>query len=125
MRTTISSSVPAHIAERKSDRSEYDDYMDDALESVVEDILTFGQYPRPHKGRIRPPDFDLQDWMTEHYDPADLANLAMCAVIDYGNDFAERRLKEYKRLEQRLLDELRDHDFVYDVARDMACEAKE
>lgn len=105
--------------------TDLDPFMAEALESVVETITLFGQYPQPRKGRFERIQFDLQEWMTEHYDPADLANLAMCAVINFGSCFDDRRLKESASLEQRLKDELRDSEIVREKAQELADDARE
>lgn len=94
-----------------------------AIEDVVETIMLFGQYPQPRGAwDKRPPrsvEFDLQEYLVEHRDDSDLANLAMCAIINFG-DFDERRLNENRKLEAELTEHLRDSQIVRDRAEDLA-----
>ncbi len=106
-----------------------DAHLEQALESVVETIMLFGEYPQPRmhvRGILGTPPrrrlFDLHDWVIEN---VDAVNWYVRMVTEYGSEFDAQRLDETNRIEKLLREELRDSQIVYDKAADIAHEEAE
>ena len=102
----------------------------EALDSVVQCILMFGQYPQPERvpdifdrDNQRPVEFSLVEFLIEHCDLLDVARIAAAALTDFGPEYSGRRLVDACRLEQNLRVHLADSDIVARRAAQMAEEA--
>lgn len=120
--------MPDHHSVPEQEGVDAASYLERVLEDVVDTIMTFGEYQQPRFNRLftsaaRPRLFDLQEWLTDNWSAEDIANFAMCALVDFGLDFAERRHREADRVRGQLMVELKDADFVMDMAEQLAEEA--
>lgn len=109
-------------------------HMAQALTDVVEVILAFGQYPQPRQmqpSRLayclapRRIEFDLREWVNEHIDPGEMAELYVSMLTDFSLEHDTRRHAETSRVEAMLREELRDSNIVRDRAEKLAEEEKE
>ena len=88
-----------------------DHYIDVALETVVEVVLDYGQWPA--NGRAR---FDLYDFLLEERDPSFAWEMYLASFSSNTEAFAERIEREHKKVKVMLEDHLIDSDIVYDLA---------
>lgn len=106
-------------------------HMENALESVVETIMLFGEYPQPKRGRYRPfttppapKQFDLYDWILENniVDPSDLREYFILSMNDHSliGPFEAARSRLEKELEKRLKEQLAESEMVQEKAREFA-----
>ena len=91
-----------------------------ALESVIETIFEYGQYPK--NGRAQ---FDLYDYLLDTRDPSYAAEMYIAALSD--NEFAlqVRRDRERKTVEAMLVEHLTGSELVADHATEYAEEDAE
>ena len=88
-----------------------DHYIDVALETVVEVVLDYGQWPA--NGRAQ---FSLYDFLLNERDPSFAWEMYVASFSSNTEAFAERIERERKRVEVMLIDHLIDSDIVYDLA---------
>ena len=86
-----------------------------ALESVIETIFEYGQYPK--NGRAQ---FDLYDYLLENRDPSYAAEMYVAALSDNEYALQVRRDRERKTVEAMLIEHLRDSHWVADLAAEYA-----
>lgn len=104
-------------------------FMENALESVVETIMLFGEYPQPRRGDYRPfrpiapgKEFDLWDWLAENINSDDRNEFMFSVTVDYQSHSTV--LSDWRgKIEKRLLLELADSDTVREKALQFAAEA--
>ena len=82
-----------------------------ALETVVEVVLDYGQWPA--NGRAQ---FSLYDFLLNERDPSFAWEMYVASFSSNTEAFAERIERERKRVEVMLIDHLIDSDIVYDLA---------
>lgn len=115
-------------------------YLADALESVVETILLFGEYPQPRPNAWRtgktPPkrEFDLYDFLEAHEgDPYRMPEectlreyfiLSLTDRTTYG-PFSDARDRWEKKIEKALRDDLAGGELVQAKALQLALEERE
>ena len=97
-----------------------DHYIAVALETVVEVVLDYGQWPA--NGRAR---FDLYDFLLEERDPSFAWEMYLASFSSNTEAFADRIEREHKKVKVMLEDHLIDSDIVYDLAREYAAEKDE
>ena len=85
-----------------------------ALESVIETIFEYGQYPK--NGRAQ---FDLYDYLLDR-DPSYAAEMYVAALSDNEYALQVRRDRERKTVEAMLIEHLRDSHWVADLAAEYA-----
>lgn len=111
-------------------------HMENALESVVETIMNFGEYPQPRRvglfittGSPRRKQYDLYEELQDEkfIEHADLLEFFICAMNDYSTcgAFSDLRGRWEKRLTEHLLDKLADSEIVRDKALEYAEEERE
>ena len=87
-----------------------------ALDDVVGDILTHGEYPRPTGRANHVCRFDLCEWVTEHYSSGEIIALFTRLITDFSNEAELARLEASDKLEKLLRDELEDDEIVLERA---------
>ena len=97
-----------------------DHYIDVALETVVEVVLDYGQWPA--NGRAQ---FSLYDFLLNERDPSFAWEMYVASFSSNTEAFAERIEREHKKVKVMLEDHLIDSDIVYDLAREYAAEKDE
>lgn len=105
-------------------------FMPRAMDDVVETILAFGEYPAPQqhsffRNRCAPRQFDLQDWVSNNVEPADISALYVSMVTDFSSEHDARRLHESAKVEAQLRAELADSEIVRERAAKLAREELE
>lgn len=106
-------------------------HMENALESVVETIMRFGEYPQPRKHipgmpyrNLRPRQFCLHDWILEKniFDPSELREYFILSMNDHSitGSFSDARSRWEKELEKRLKELLAGSEMVQEKAREFA-----
>jgi len=91
--------------------------LNEALEDVVDCIMTHGQFPRPVKGKSSfYSDFDLYEYLTEQ-DPEYGVRVLFSGLLRRSEDHLLLVEEERRRLEKELKEYLADKDFVYEVAK--------
>ena len=88
-----------------------DHYIDVALETVVEVVLDYGQWPA--NGRAQ---FSLYDFLLNERDPSFAWEMYLASFSSNTEAFAERIERERKTVESMLIEHLSDSDIVYDLA---------
>ena len=88
-----------------------------ALESVVETVLDYGQWP--HKGRAQ---FDLYEWMLEERDLSYAYELYIASMSSNTRAFEERIVRERKTVEEMLKKHFEDSNIVAELAAEYAGE---
>ena len=129
-RLQVSSSVPAEIAERISDAGiDLEPYMESALESVVETIMLYGEYPQPRlfpRGILGTPprrkQFDLWDWLVDNISNDDRNEFVFGMTTEYRTH-SDILSNWQKKIEKQLMEFLADSDMVIDKAQEYAEEA--
>jgi hypothetical protein len=91
-----------------------------ALESVIETIFEYGQYPK--NGRAQ---FDLYEYLLEHRDPSYAAEMYVAALSDNESALQVRRDRERKTVEAMLVEHLTGSELVADHATEYAEEDAE
>ena len=82
-----------------------------ALESVIETIFEYGQYPK--NGRAQ---FDLYEYLLENRDPSYAAEMYVASLSDNESALQVRRDRERKTVEAMLVEHLTGSDMVADYA---------
>lgn len=118
----ISSAVPAEIAERMNDmpytlieEATDENALESALTELVDDLMTFGQYPWNATGKSNRK-ADLAEFIADNMDGFDAA-LALTAHIKGDVEAAE---DADNRLRAMLMDHYRDSELVQWIAREDA-----
>ena len=88
-----------------------DHYIDVALETVVEVVLEYGQWPA--NGRAQ---FSLYDFLLNERDPSFAWEMYVASFSSNTEAFADRIEREHKKVKVMLEDHLIDSDIVYDLA---------
>ena len=91
-----------------------------ALESVIETIFEYGQYPK--NGRAQ---FDLYDYLLDNRDPSYAAEMYVASLSNNESALQVRRDRERKTVEAMLVEHLRDSHWVADLAAEYAAEDAE
>lgn len=104
-------------------------HLAEALTDVVETIMNYGQWPAPrlpamHPRPARRIEFDLREWVNEHIDPAEMAEVYVSMITDFSLEHDTRRHAETSRVEAMLREELRDSNIVQERAEKLAEEAR-
>jgi|GEM_PF-2705162 len=86
-----------------------------ALESVIETIFEYGQYPK--NGRAQ---FDLYDYLLDTRDPSYAAEMYVASLSDNESALQVRRDRERKTVEAMLIEHLTGSDMVADLAAEYA-----
>ena len=114
-----------HMVTGDPERDTYDPepYRQSALDSVIETIMLFGQYPQPRTGtgwhtQTRRVEFDLSEWVAENMEPADLAHFMVVHICNDENKDLQRDKAE-KWIEEQLRGELVDSDMVMEKIDDL------
>ncbi|MEI6736928.1 MAG: hypothetical protein WCL29_00450 [Pseudomonadota bacterium] len=89
-----------------------------ALESVVETVLDYGQWP--HKGRA---EFDLYEWMLEERDLSYAYEMYIASMSSNSRAFEERIERERKTVESMLQKHFKESDIVAELASEYASES--
>jgi len=89
-----------------------------ALESVVETVMDYGQWP--HKGRA---EFDLYDYLLEERDPSYAHEMYVASMSSNTRAFEDRIERERKTVESMLEKHLKNSNFVADLAAEYASES--
>ncbi len=90
-----------------------------ALESVIECILEYGQYPA--NGKVQ---FDLYDFLLANRDPSYALELLVASMSSNTQSFDERIARERKTVEALLVQELTGSEMVQELADVMAEDAE-
>lgn len=115
--------MPDRNAHIHGDENTYDPepYRQAALDSVIETIMLFGEYPQPRTliggrmcGQPRRCEFDLQEWVTENMEPFETAAFLVAHITGYDSCDVMQSTFE-KMIEERLRVELADSGMVDDV----------
>lgn len=116
--------------DHEEQRNDLTPYMEGALESVIETIMLWGQYPQPKRrawnySSFLGKQFDLMDYIMETFDPTEIAEFALVALTDYeGHALADLRRKWDKKLEAMLAKHLAGHEIVTDRAEQLRDEER-
>lgn len=86
-----------------------------ALESVIEIIFEYGQYPQ--NGRAQ---FDLYDYLRDNRDPSYAAEMYVASLSDNESALQVRRDRERKTVEAMLVEHLTGSELVADHAAEWA-----
>jgi hypothetical protein len=86
-----------------------------ALESVVETVMDYGQWP--HKGRA---EFDLYDYLLEERDPSYAHEMYVASMSSNTRAFEDRIERERKTVESMLEKHFKDSDIVAELAAEYA-----
>ena len=89
-----------------------------ALESVVETVMDYGQWP--HKGKA---ELDLYDFLLDERDPSyahELYVASMSSLSSHTRAFEDRIERERKTVEEMLKKHFKDSDIVADLAAEYA-----
>ena len=134
----MSAVMPDSLAHVHGDEDGIDltPFMEGALQSVVETILAYGEFPAPRRvgmfmttGSTRRKQFDLYEELQDEkfIEHADLLEFFILAMNDASTCgwFSTLRSRWEKRLTEMLLDKLADSEIVRDKAEQLAEEAKE
>ena len=90
-------------------------YYELALESVVETVMDYGQWP--HKGRA---EFDLYKWMLEKRHLVNVYEMYIASMSSHTSAFEDRIERERKTVEEMLKKHFKDSDIVADLAAEYA-----
>jgi hypothetical protein len=101
-------------------------WMQPALESVVETVMLFGQYPQPSPNihRQRQVQFLLCDWIGENIDVSTMA-MSMSCSLDYGTEFDTLRFKIEENIRLALVEHFKDSEIVQEKAEEMRRDSKD
>ncbi len=129
----MSAIMPDSLAHVHGDEGGIDlePHMENALESVVETIMLYGEYPQPRRGDYRPfrplvavKQFDLWDWIADNINSDDRNEFLFAVTVDYMQHSSI--VSDWRdKIEKRLMLELSDSEIVRDKALEYAEEAKE
>ncbi len=99
-------------------------FMADALESVVDTIMLYGDYPHPTSKRFLQvgKQFDLYDWLLENVDEDDRNEFAFAMTVDY-DEHSETLARWRGKIQKRLMEELAGSEIVMEKAEQLAEEA--
>ena len=86
-----------------------------ALESVIETIFEYGQYPK--NGRAQ---FDLYEFLLDKRDPSYAYELLVASMSNDTRALETRIARERKTVEAMLVEHLRDSHWVADLAAEYA-----
>ena len=86
-----------------------------ALESVVETVMDYGQWP--HKGKAA---FDLYEWLLDERDPSYAHEMYVASMSSHTRAFEDRIERERKTVESMLEKHLKNSDFVAELAAEYA-----
>ena len=86
-----------------------------ALDSVIETIFEYGQYPK--NGRAQ---FDLYDYLLDNRDPSYAAEMYVASLSDNEYALQVRRDRERKTVIEMLRNHLAESDMVADLAAEYA-----
>ena len=87
-----------------------------ALESMIETIFEYGQYPK--NGRAQ---FDLYEYLLENRDPSYAYELLVASISHHNHQALEVRIdRERKTVEAMLVEHLTGSDMVADLAAECA-----
>lgn len=86
-----------------------------ALESVVETVMDYGQWP--HKGKAQ---FDLYEWLLDKRDPSYAHELYVASMSSYTRSFQDRIERERKKVIVMLEKHFKDSYFVAELALEYA-----
>ena len=100
-----------------------------ALDDVVETVMSYGRWPAPQLPCLYPKparriEFDLREWVNEHIDPAEMAELYVSMITDFSLEHDTRRHAETSRVEAMLREELNGFEIVRERAEKLAEEAR-
>ena len=97
----------------------------EALDDVIDTILTHGEYPRPTLKANHVCQFDLCDWIIEHYDTYEIATIFTRLLTDFSTEAELARIEASDKLEKLLREELADDDMVAERAEEIIAEREE
>lgn len=86
-----------------------------ALESVVETVMDYGQWP--HKGKAQ---FDLYEWMLEERDLSYAYEMYIASMSSNTRAFEDRIERERKTVESMLEKHFKESDIVAELAAEYA-----
>lgn len=101
-------------------------HLESALESVVETIMLYGEYPQPRRDYYTGgpaiqsrKEFDLWDWLAENINSDDRNEFMFAVTVDYRPHSTV--LSDWRgKIEKRLMLELADSDMVRERAEQIA-----
>ncbi len=109
--------MPDRHAKDDPERDTYDPepYRQAAIDSVIETIMLFGQWPQPRTdGQHRRMEFDLAEWMAENFEPAEMSAFIVAHICN-DDDRNARQDDIERRIETQLRAELADSSMVESV----------
>lgn len=89
-----------------------------ALESVVETVMDYGQWP--HKGKAQ---FDLYEWMLEERDLSYAYEMYIASMSSNTRAFEDRIERERATVTEMLVRHLKGSDIVAELALEYASES--
>ncbi len=125
--------IPDRHAKDDPERDTYDPepYRQAALDSVIETIMLFGQWPQPRSSlRIwlneqpRRVEFDLAEWMAENFEPAEMSAFIVAHICN-DDDRNARQDDIERRIETQLRDELAESGMVESKIEELHEEERE
>jgi len=107
-------------------------HMENALESVVETIMLYGEYPQRRKvwrnGAFvvlpASKQFDLWSWLARNINSDDRNEFMFAMTVDY-NRHSDTLTKWRDKIEKRLIEELAGSEMVREKAEQLAEEARD
>ena len=115
--------IENHIVQVNADHDAEikEEYLRDALDDVVDTVITCGQWPMPstRPGCQRSPEFVLTDWIEENYDHKHMVALFSRFLSDFSNDFELERMRESDKLEVALREYFEGSDIVREHAEEL------
>jgi hypothetical protein len=97
-----------------------DRHIELAMDTVIDVLLDFGQWP-PNGRAI----FDLYDFLLENRDPSFAWEMYLASFSSNTEAFADRIERESKKVRCMIEDHLIDSDIVYDLASEYAAEEED
>ena len=100
--------------------------MEGALEDVVETIMLFGQYPQPSQRNRSRVQFQLDEYLSDHFwDEESVLGAYEAYLTQFNTAFEDKRMRESERLSESLTEHLRDSAIVREHAIRVAQQKKE
>ena len=100
--------------------------LDAALEDVVETIMLFGQYPQPSQRDRQRVQFQLDEYLSDHYwDEESVLSAYEAYLTQFSTAFDDKRMRESARLQENLTEHLRNSVIVREHAERVAQQKKE
>ena len=100
--------------------------LEGALEEVVETIMLFGQYPQPSQQNRQRVQFQLDEYLSDHFwDEESVLSAYEAYLTQFSTAFDEKRMRESARLSESLTKHLRNSVIVREHAERVAQQKKE